>query len=214
MSAPRPSRPGEETALRELWTAVFGDEGAFLDLFFSEIYRPGMARVMEAEGRIVSAAYALPFGEALYIYAVGTLPAFRGRGCGRAVTLAAAGGKPAYLCPASESLKRWYGESMGAVPADWRQPCALPEDAEPLAPAEFLSLRERMLEGVPHAAYSPALLRLFALDGSFYRSGGGRVFAAGSDGTVFEQLPSPSGGEPYLYALNGAPPLHWGITLE
>jgi hypothetical protein len=43
---PRPSRPGEEAALRQLWKLVFGDSDAFLDRFFSLVYTPGMAWVI------------------------------------------------------------------------------------------------------------------------------------------------------------------------
>ncbi len=214
MSAPRPSLPGEEAALRALWTAVFGDDGVFLDMFFRELYRPGMAQVIEAGGKIVAAAYAIPFGTVNYIYSVGTLPAYRGRGFGRAVTLAAAGGRGAYLCPAEESLKSWYREAMGAVPADWREIGPLPEDGIPISAEEFARERENLLNDVPHAPYPPQILALFALDGGFYRDTAGAVYAADGNGAVREKVPSGSGGEAYLFALNGAPPLHWGICLE
>ena len=79
-NGPRFSRPGDEPGLRELWKRVFGDSDAFLDLFFREIYVPGMAALVEEGGRIVSAAYCVPFGEARYIYAVATAPEHRGRG--------------------------------------------------------------------------------------------------------------------------------------
>ena len=214
MSAPRPSRPGEEIALREVWKVVFGDDGAFMEMFFRELYLPGMAQVVEEDGKIVASAYVIPFGEANYIYAVGTLPAYRGRGYGRAVTLAAAGGRGAYLCPAEESLKTWYREAMGAVPADWREIGPLPENAIPISAEEFARERERLLHDMPHVPYPPQVLRLFALDGSFYRDSAGAVYAADGNGTVREKVPFAGGGEAYLFALNGASSLHWGICLE
>ena len=214
MSGPRPSLPGEEAALRELWIAVFGDDGAFLELFFRELYHPGMAQIIEVNGVIVSAAYTIPFGAARYIYAVGTLPAYRGRGFGKAVTLAAADGRGAYLCPAGETLKTWYRETMGAVPADRRTLCRLPKDAAPIAAEEYAREREALLVGVPHASYSLPILSLFALDGGFYRDRDGALYAADRDGVVREKLPLTEGGEEYLFALNGAPPLHWGICME
>ena len=105
MSAPRPSRKGDEAALKRLWQEVFGDEDAYIDAFFREIYRPGMASVIEENGEIAAAAYAVPFGKYRYIYAVATKPEFRGRGYGKAVTLAASGGETAYLCPADATLR-------------------------------------------------------------------------------------------------------------
>lgn len=214
MSAPRLSLPGEEIVLRKLWTAVFGDDGEFLDTFFRSFYRPGLAHVIEEDGTIVSAAYAVPFGDETYIYAVGTLPAYRGRGFGQAVTLSAAGGHGAYLCPAEEGLKAWYREAMGAVPADRRVLSALPRDARPIPAEEYARARESLLRGIPHPPYPPQVLALFSLDGGFYRDPAGAIYAADKDGIVREKLPLTDGGEEYLFALNGAPPLHWGICLE
>ena len=210
----RPSRREDEPALRALWKTVFGDEDAFLDLFFRELYAPGMAAVVPVGDGIAAAAYALPMGKYRYIYAVATLPEFRGRGLGRAVTLAAADGRGAYLCPAGEALKRWYADTMGAVPAAFRAKETLPEERLPLAPEEYSRRREELLSGVPHPVYPSAYLALFALSGGFFADGNGGIWAAAEDGTVEEHLPSSAGGEPVVYALNGAPPLHWGITLS
>ena len=111
---PRPSRKGDEKSLKALWREVFGDTDVYIDTFFRELYRPGMASVVEEDGKIVAAAYAVPFGAVRYIFAVATKPEYRGRGYGRAVVLAAAGGEPAYLCPASATLRCWYALTMRA----------------------------------------------------------------------------------------------------
>ena len=81
---PRPSRAGEERALMALWKEVFGDSDEYIDTFFREVYRPGMASVIEENGEIAAAAYAVPFGKYRYIYAVATKPEYRGRGYGKA----------------------------------------------------------------------------------------------------------------------------------
>jgi len=210
---PRPSRPGDEGALRRLWQTVFGDDDAFLDVFFREIYIPGMAFVIEDGGVIAAASYAVPFGAYRYIYAVATHPVCRGRGYGRAVTLAAAGDGPAYLHPAGEDLQRWYAD-MGFVPVSWRRTTAAPGDLTPLTPAEYDARREALLSGTPHASYSPGILALFGLGGGFYADRDDRLWAIGADGSVQERLPAPAGGEPYIYAIGTQEPLYWGLTLE
>jgi len=214
MTGPRFSRPGEESALRSLWKRVFGDSDVFLDTFFREIYVPGMAAVMEDEGVIVSAAYCVPFGEARYIYAVATDPAYRGRGCGRAVTIAAADGEGAYLCPASSALRSWYMDVMNAVPASFRPSLSPAGVLTPISAEEFVRRREALLGDRPHAEYSSGILDLYALDGGFYTDETGAVCAVSRDGTVNELLPCPEGGEAYILALNGAKPIYWGITLD
>ena len=214
MTGPRFSRSGDEAGLRALWKQVFGDRNVFLDTFFREIYVPGMAAVMEDEGVIVSAAYCVPFGAARYIYAVATDPAYRGRGCGRAVTLAAADGKEAYLCPASPALRAWYMDAMGAVPAAFRPPLSPAGTLTPISAEEYVRRREALLGDRPHAEYPPGILALYALDGGFYTDENGAVCAVSRDGTVNELLPCPEGGEVYILALNGAGPIYWGLTLD
>ena len=91
---PRPSRKGDENALKALWREVFGDTDEYIDAFFQNVYQPGMASVIEEDGTVVAAAYAVPFGAVRYIFAVATKPEYRGRGYGRAVVFAAAGGEP------------------------------------------------------------------------------------------------------------------------
>ena len=74
-------------ALRMLWESVFGEDPAFLDLFFARVFVPDNTLVWMENGRVVSALYVLPYliahGEenlrASYLYALATEPAWRGR---------------------------------------------------------------------------------------------------------------------------------------
>ena len=74
-------------ALRMLWESVFGEDPAFLDLFFARVFVPDNTLVWMENGRVVSALYVLPYliahGEenlrAAYLYALATEPAWRGR---------------------------------------------------------------------------------------------------------------------------------------
>jgi len=120
----RPSRAGDETGLKALWQAAFGDPQSAIDAFFSALYEPGMAIVWEEDGTIASAIYLLdagltplPGGDTLrtsYSYALGTLPDYRGRGIGSGVTRAAIAhsGELGFdlnvICPAEESLFPYY----------------------------------------------------------------------------------------------------------
>ena len=72
---------------RQLMKTVFSDSDVALDIFFSHVYSPAGNYCRCEEGRIVSAAQALPYrllyhgqhSDVVYLYAVGTLPEFRGQ---------------------------------------------------------------------------------------------------------------------------------------
>lgn len=72
---------------RQLMKTVFSDRDEALDIFFSHVYNPAGNYCRCEEGQVVSAAQALPYrllyhgqqADAVYLYAVGTLPEFRGR---------------------------------------------------------------------------------------------------------------------------------------
>ena len=210
---PRRSRKGDEKALRALWREVFGDTDVYIDTFFRELYRPGMASVVEEDGKIVAAAYAVPFGAVRYIFAVATKPAYRGRGYGRAVVLTAAGGEPAYLCPASATLRCWYALTMRAKTVSYRSNAPLPAVCRKITAEEFNTRREAWLDGIPHAKYSDGILRLFSVTGEFFCGEHGDIYAV-DGGRVCEALPARAGDEPFLMGLNGAEPIYWGLALE
>jgi hypothetical protein len=73
--------------VRHLMQTVFNDRDEALDIFFSRVYNPAGNYCRSEGGQIVSAAQALPYrllyhgqqADAVYLYAVGTLPEFRGR---------------------------------------------------------------------------------------------------------------------------------------
>ena len=72
---------------RQLMKTVFNDSDEALDIFFSHVYNPAGNYCRCEEGQVVSAAQALPYrllyhgqqADAVYLYAVGTLPEFRGQ---------------------------------------------------------------------------------------------------------------------------------------
>ena len=210
---PRPSREGDEKSLKALWHEVFGDTDVYIDTFFRELYRPGMASVVEEDGKLVAAAYAVPFGAVRYIFAVATKPEYRGRGYGRAVVLAAAGGEPAYLRPPSATLPCRYALTMRAKTVSYRSNAPLPAVCRKITAEEFNTRREAWLDGIPHAKYSDGILRLFSVTGEFFCGEHGDIYAV-DGGRVCEALPARAGDEPFLMGLNGAEPIYWGLALE
>lgn len=116
----RKSRKGDEPELKNIWRICFGDSDEYINVFFEKIYIPGSAAVAETEeGHICSAMYTLEAGvsggeKCGYLYALGTLPEYRGRGIGEAVTRKAAelgfdrGFDLCVTCPASKTLFDYY----------------------------------------------------------------------------------------------------------
>ncbi len=72
---------------RSLMQTVFNDSDEALDIFFSRVYTPDGNYCRLQQGQVISAAQAIPYRllyhgqqtDAVYLYAVGTLPEFRGQ---------------------------------------------------------------------------------------------------------------------------------------
>lgn len=119
--------------LRDLWHLVFGDSYDYIDAFFAAFPSEDIVHTLSVDGQVVSVLYALPLTLAdgkrswpvVYIYAVATLPEYRGRGymsllmskveqllCERGVSFL-------YLLPASEGLRDFYAR-LGYAPCSAR----------------------------------------------------------------------------------------------
>lgn len=111
--------------LRGLWQNAFGDEDAYLDLFFSTAFSPDRCRCVMEDGAVLAALYwfnASCCGAAMaYLYAVATAPAARGRGLCRSLMedtrnlLTRRGYAGILLKPADAELRRMY-QKMGYTP--------------------------------------------------------------------------------------------------
>ncbi len=113
-------------ALKQIWSVCFGDPGEYIDLFFSQRFKPEEALIYRESGRPVSVVYMLPLDimakgalrPSHYIYAAATLPEYRGRGLMRKLLnqaeIAARQKGQAYsvLVPGEQSLFAYY-EKMG-----------------------------------------------------------------------------------------------------
>ena len=112
----RHPRPGEEAALRALFTEAFGDED-FTDLFFGRGY--SRSRCLGAyDGELLAALHwfdcTLIGEKAAYVYGIAAFQAQRGRGIGSELIRGALeklqelGYRQILLVPAGESLFRYY----------------------------------------------------------------------------------------------------------
>ena len=85
----RTSREGEENQEKALWQQVFGDDDAFIQLYYDTCYTPKDVFVLLEDGRLASMLICLPvtlrmadksMGRGAYVYALATAPASRGKG--------------------------------------------------------------------------------------------------------------------------------------
>lgn len=109
-------------ALRMLWMDGFGDDDVFLDRFFSTGYCPRRCRCITVQGQLAAALYWFDCQwegkKAAYLYAVATVPAYRGQGLCRSLMedthllLEQKGYAGTILVPGEPGLFRMY-EKMG-----------------------------------------------------------------------------------------------------
>ncbi|MBP3634037.1 MAG: GNAT family N-acetyltransferase [Oscillospiraceae bacterium] len=199
-----------------LWQTVFGE---------TPILPPGLCFVAELEGRIVSMLHALPqtlladrAHKAYYLYAIGTDPNYRGQGICRQLMAFAERALDAdclVLVPAQESLFGFY-ETMGYKTAFTRHKTAFC-GGEEISMAQYLHLREALLQSVPHMVYEDLSYaqRIYGL--KFYKTASG--ICAASEHFTAECLPEDLGSVPcgMIKWLSNEVPLqsaYLGFTLE
>ncbi len=108
--------------LKHIWKVCFDDDDDYIGLYFSQRYRAENTLVHSEAGRAVAMMTLLPVAivtpekvyEGRYVYAVATLPAFRGRGIASALTRRAGlhmkenGTDLAVVVPAASGLFDFY----------------------------------------------------------------------------------------------------------
>lgn len=135
-----PARTRDRDSLKKIWKESFGDSDEFIDMFFSEFYKDGMATIIDFGSIIPSAGYSLSGYELIspdfdpipltYGYSIATLPEYRSiahrtptamapaKSTGFGTTLTQGMCKDAFkkhksafcVCPAEDSLREWYGK--------------------------------------------------------------------------------------------------------
>ena len=208
----------EETfALQHIWKTVFGDSDEIVDKFFETYFEPQMTAVTDGEAGIASAGYLLPVGSVringrrfpcAMVYAVATLPQYRGMGYATAnvrqlISMGrAAGFKASILRPSEKSLFEYYAARTPLQ--EWFyanertygiETLTIKEETEliPATAEEYFTLRETLLSDIPHIEFD---LRALAFQEFLcHLSGGGlyRVETPGGDAcAIVEKQPDGS----------------------
>lgn len=179
----------DEPQLILLWQEAFGDDTDFICDFLHNIARRQQSIVWDEYGKICSAAYLIDgitvCGRPVpYIYAVATLPEYRGRGFGAAVCDACieiAKPNSCALSPADERLSAWY-EKIGFIPSynlyeAKMQPEYRDFELTELDAKSYAALRRRLLKNTNYADFRAGLLKWWqrCWNGRFYSFDGGCV---------------------------------------
>lgn len=175
----RPAASADLPALKALWQACFGDPEETVDVFLAHA-EGATPFAAEREGEIVSALWALSCAHngapAAYLYAVGTLPAYRGEGLATSLLIYAMraleerGVSRFWLYPADAALYALY-RPLGfeaAAPAHRLTLPAAPGKVAlcPLSSREAAARRTALLHGKDAVAWdAAALARAAALEG-------------------------------------------------
>ena len=238
----RHPRPGEEAALRELFTEAFGDAD-FTDLFFGRGYSP--ARCLGAfDGELLAALHwfdcMLNGEKAAYIYGIAAFQAQRGRGIGSELIRGALeklqelGYRQILLVPAGESLFRYY-ERFGFRTAGTIREMEIGAgealSIRRLTVSEYAAARRKLLPERGLLQEGPCL-ELLSGYAEFYAAG--EALAAVTGDMVLELLGDeaaapgmiaalglekatvrmPGPGRPFAMALGGAGECYLGLALD
>lgn len=179
----RRSRPEDVARERELWRMSFGDDWEYIDTYYDHTHDPDWCVVLEDEAGVVQTmligfpvTQTLPDGTglpAIYYYALGTDPAVRGRGYGRALfryaeqTFLAEGRAVMTLLPGELSLYNFFASidyddrnffirRLETTPAALPAPAGAVRAAEP---GEYNALREQYLAGTFHLTFEERYVR-------------------------------------------------------
>lgn len=195
----RTSTPADLPALHALWLACFGDDKAYINLYFTHYWRPERIYVLEYNGavRAMCSWFGLELAgrPAAYFYAVATAPAYQGRGfCKQLMAYAQAelakqGIRQFLLVPGQESLFRFYaalGYTAAGRIGSLTLTKPLPGDVHAISAKEYLRRRTAALPqnavqyGLPELQYQKVLSQF----------SGGDLYAVGESGcAAVERLP-------------------------
>jgi len=164
--------------LKSLWRQAFGDEDAFLDAFFGDVFAPDRCRCVTEGSEVTAALYwldcALEDRPMAYLYAVATAKKYRGRGHCRALMadthklLQELGYAGAILVPGEPGLFQMYRGMGYEVCSRVRQWTCGPADRamalREVDGAEYARLRRQYLPagGVVQERENLALLQVTA----------------------------------------------------
>lgn len=152
--------PADYPAMAEIWRVCFGDDPSYIQFFFRRRLPSCLALMAQTDGKTVGAVYLLPaeiydsgtYRRAYYVYALGVLPEYRGRGIASDMMRHIFGickeeNAVCFLKPAVPSLAKFYA-GLGMKPthfaAEKRYPAVSAKQClswAPLAPADYAARR-------------------------------------------------------------------------
>ena len=198
----RPWKPEDIPALREIWKAGFHDPEEEIDAFYRLFLREGGCLVAETEGKPVSAEYIVSGVRHLldgktpvstdYLYALSTLPEYRGYRIGlklqsAALNQALSVSDSATVVPSEPSLLPVYLRDGRFRPLSRLREARVTKDSLPdssplepvhLTAAVYAELREMALRGFPHSVYPQTWYELSETYGLSYWRAGQALMAA------------------------------------
>ena len=210
--------PEDLPGLRALWADAFGEEGGWLEGFFRTAFEREKCRCVTVDGAVAAGLFwfdgVCRGAKVAYLYAVATLPAFRGRGlCRRLLAdtgeyLAARSYGGMVLVPGEPGLFRFYAGLGFLECAPVREFTAVPgpeaSSLERIGPAEYGALRRELLP--PGSVIQEgASLAYLETQAELYR-GGDFLLAASREGDTLlaSELLGNAGAAPGILTALGA----------
>ena len=179
----RPSRPEDLPGQKALWNAVFQEDPRCTDWFYESSYCPEDMILLLEDGKLATMMAVLPqtirmpgggTASTWYFFSLCTWPEFRGRGISRHMILYVSqmlkdrGADCAIGVPREASLFQHY-RTMGRLPTFYTRFAEVPAEdvtslvpgdlAQPVDPAGYNAIRERLLEGLPSVSYPTEQIR-------------------------------------------------------
>ena len=216
----RMARPSDWESLMQIDRLCFNDPPEFSELLLSE-ESGADCMVAELDGKAVCSTFLFPLEwvsgsktfRCLYLYALGTLPVFRGRGLAAALMqevwekYTSEGIQAVLLVPASPSLFDYYRKhgyqtatEVSETVISWKGTAENQAGLfHPVNAEHYFRLREQALAGLPHARWNTRYLsfqqKLFVPGGGFYASADGRGCLALEDSGACKELLTAPGKE-------------------
>lgn len=227
-------RDGEQ--IKKIWRTCFGDEEEYITYFLDHRMTEDNMLVIYRDGKAVSMASFLPaeylsggaYVSARYVYAVATLPEYRGQGLASGILKFARARfeEPLILAPAEESLNAYYeklgfqrafgsekhelvsaagedaGEQKNVQALELRgQEENVMEAVEPVTPEEYVKIRDAGFEKEGYVRWDVDAVR-YAMELSAF-CGGGTIAVVAEDDSAKEEGTSEIQKDILMYDVHG-----------
>lgn len=238
-------RDGEQ--IKKIWQTCFGDEEEYITYYLDHRMTEDNMLVIYRDGKAVSMASFLPaeylsggaYVSVRYVYAVATLPEYRGQGLASGILKFARDRfeEPLILAPAEESLSAYYekmgfqrafeaeeqemrevriedeGEQKNIRSLELRgQEEGVMEAVEPVTPEEYVKIRDNLFEKEGYVRWDVEAVR-YAMELSAF-CGGGTIAVVEEDDSAKEEGTKESQKDILMYDVHGDTLIVRETTLE